>query len=469
MSTPEFDGPGQRDDRRGGEPHRDDQQRGPADQWGSEHPAGSAGPTAGASWSGVSYPGDPAGGWSQPGQPPRGQPGAPPAFAGATGVPSGAKSGFSVSSLGLGPLVLAGGTLVYLVAMFLPWVTVSFGGLSGSSNGFDSASAVAALVLLLAAVAWAVLPSFGVHVALPVRRQLVSAVLVGLGLLLFLVWPFRQALTTSIPDLGPALGGTPIISAEAGPSFGVFLALVAVLIAAAGAGLLLFTSRGAPGAGPAGSGRQPDTGYGQQPYGQQPYGQQGYTQQGYGQQVYTQQGYGQQGYVPQPYGPQPHGQQPYGVQPYGAQSGQPHGRPYDQQPYGQPSGPAPQGEPRRPQQPYGQPPSGQGYYGQQGYPQAQPQPQPSPQQPQGQTPYPRSGPPDYGQPGQWQYPQQPSWPPPTVQPATGQQPPGPSGHGPPAYPSPPNGQPSGGAQQDAPQHRQRDETTANPDDDGASR
>lgn len=155
MSTPEFDRPGQRDDGRGGEPGRGEQQHDPANQRGSGNPAGHPGQPSGTSWTGGDHPGDPSGGWSQPGWsqqgqpgwpqqgqpggPQQGQPGGPqqgqsgarPVFTGATGVPGGGRSGFSVSSLGLGPSVLAGGTLVYLVAMFLPWITVSFGALAG--------------------------------------------------------------------------------------------------------------------------------------------------------------------------------------------------------------------------------------------------------------------------------------------------------------------------------------------------
>jgi hypothetical protein len=143
-----------------------------------------------------------------------------------------------------------------------------------------------------------------------------------------------------------------------------------------------------------------------------------------------------------PYGQPPAGQGGYGQpQGYGQQQG--YGQaPQAQSPYGQPPQPqSPYGQPPQPQSPYGQPPQPQGY-GQPAQPQAYGQP-PQPQSPYGQPPQPQG----YGQPAQPQaygqppQPQSPYGQPPQPQSPYGQ-PPQAQGYGQPqGYPGPQPGAP----------------------------
>jgi hypothetical protein len=178
--------------------------------------------------------------------------------------------------------------------MLLPWHDFDDQGLDDSStNGFSDAvgivsfsvdigyatwPAVLALVLLLAAAAWVLLPAF-TTVRVPVPHGVVTAGLTGLAALLFLL--------TWIDQLGLADGPDD----EAGFSIVAFLALLTVLGAFVLAVLSLLRARRATGGRPdtegAGHQQQPPTSEHQQPYGQQqpyqpppvppsqPYGQQG--------------------------------------------------------------------------------------------------------------------------------------------------------------------------------------------------
>ena len=136
--------------------------------------------------------------------------------------------------------VVVGGTLLYLLFALLPWYRVDAFDLGqgyrfpdASANGLDSGLVVVALVLLLAATAWAVLPAVA---DVPVRfpRSLATVGLATAALLLTLVeW-------LSDLDIGFSLVG--------------LLALLAAVAALTGAVLRLLPElrrTTAPGAAPA--------------------------------------------------------------------------------------------------------------------------------------------------------------------------------------------------------------------------
>ncbi len=88
---------------------------------------------------------------------------------------------------------VAAGTLLYLVCMTLPWFRVDGFDLGSgfavpgvSVNGFDSGVLVVALVLLLLATAWALLPAVAEGPA-PSPRSSVTACLAALAFVLTLV------------------------------------------------------------------------------------------------------------------------------------------------------------------------------------------------------------------------------------------------------------------------------------------
>jgi hypothetical protein len=92
-----------------------------------------------------------------------------------------------------GDLAVAGGTLAYLVLLLLPWFSVdafdlgSGFGLPGTgANGFDSGLLIAALVLLVLATVWVVLPA-GLRAPVPFLGALATAGLVATAFVMTLV------------------------------------------------------------------------------------------------------------------------------------------------------------------------------------------------------------------------------------------------------------------------------------------
>jgi hypothetical protein len=88
---------------------------------------------------------------------------------------------------------VAAGTLLYLVCLLVPWfhvgaVDLGFGYriAPASANGFDSGLLVCALVLLVLATAWALLPAVA-DLATPFPRSFATAWLAGLAFLLTLI------------------------------------------------------------------------------------------------------------------------------------------------------------------------------------------------------------------------------------------------------------------------------------------
>ena len=239
--------------------------------------------------------------------------------AGAYGAP--AASGGSNATVGpfkllpptLAGWIAAGIGVLAIVALILPWISVSYtipdftGGAgttqSDSGNGLGEYAGFAIPILLFALV----LAAGGVMVALRNRAGLATLGIIGGGALVFLfgLIGFFSANgdTSSVEGLEVKLG------------FGAILTLILAIAALGVAAWAALTSLGTIGGGEASGGTQTG-GYGQQQggYGQQPggYGQQqgGYGQAGgYGQQ--QQGGYGQAG----GYGQQQQGG--YGQQPGG--------------------------------------------------------------------------------------------------------------------------------------------------------
>lgn len=131
---------------------------------------------------------------------------------------------------------MIGGAVVFLIAMLLPWVSVSLAeglGIDLSESGFDSSLLVFAFLLLLAAAVWLLLRHFGVRMDLPVPRGVVTLGLTGLALL-FVVVKFIDVLTGG--DYGD-------FGADTGTGFGAYLGLLAALAAVAGAVMLFQAER----------------------------------------------------------------------------------------------------------------------------------------------------------------------------------------------------------------------------------
>ncbi|WP_154675560.1 DUF5336 domain-containing protein [Parafrankia elaeagni] len=266
--------------------------------------------------------------------------------------------GRSVATNDVGVIGAGAATFIF---SFLPWFSIStdfFG--SSVSNSFSGWSTDPGgwfwgwlAILLLIAVAGLVAALTFANLRLPTLPVPLTAVLAGASGLAVLLIIIRWIAYPSVPS-----------SYDGGPSFGLFIVLIAAIVQTVFNVLNLRAGSGAAGSPPPSGGGYP--GQNQPPYGQppagygQPYGQQqpGYGQPptgGYGQQ--PPQGYGQQ--PPQGYGQPPQGgygqQQPgYGQQQPGY--GQPPTGGYGQQPpqgYGQP----PQGGYGQQQPGYGQPPS----------------------------------------------------------------------------------------------------------------
>jgi hypothetical protein len=130
-----------------------------------------------------------------------------------------------------GDLAIAGGLLVGLISVFLPWYSVSenesaiCGGLPGCSNvSFSSSVSAFGLwagwlffLVLIVGIVLFVLRTFvpGVNVALPVVDNLIYTVVGGAMIVLALLW----FVTNPGGASGPGF--------SAGPSFGLFIGIVA--------------------------------------------------------------------------------------------------------------------------------------------------------------------------------------------------------------------------------------------------
>src|SRR5690606_34210974 len=108
---------------------------------------------------------------------------------------------------------LAGGAGVLLfIVLFLPWLTVSFGGFSASTSGWQGIG-TAAGIFAIALVAWEVLRLLGQSPNTGVSPELITAGLAALAALFGLI-QFIRSLTQPDPT---------------SPGFGAFLILVCAL------------------------------------------------------------------------------------------------------------------------------------------------------------------------------------------------------------------------------------------------
>ena len=190
---------------------------------------GSAAPPAG----GTGYPPaapPPAGGYTEPPAQTSGYGTTP-----AAGRPAG--SGLDLAKASTADRGIAAAAVLFLIALLLPWASVSVsgsglpGGGSESTNGFSSGLLTLAWILLLAAAVVALLPAMGVNVNLPFPRGLALLGLTGLAALITL-FGFIDALTA--PDeiaQAEALGLDVSYSAGIGAYLGMLIALGAVALA----------------------------------------------------------------------------------------------------------------------------------------------------------------------------------------------------------------------------------------------
>lgn len=121
--------------------------------------------------------------------------------------------------------------LLFLIALILPWVSISFEGAAGtlddSSNGFGSGLLTFAWILLIAAAVLALLPAMGTGVRLPFPRAFALIGLTGLAAIFTLI-EFFDVLGAG-DDLGGGAGVD--VSTGIGAWLGLLVALAAVVLA----------------------------------------------------------------------------------------------------------------------------------------------------------------------------------------------------------------------------------------------
>ena len=130
--------------------------------------------------------------------------------------------------------LVGGGTLVFLIAMFLPWFEAEvegFGGDVGSANGWDYAFfGMLPLLLLIAVTVVLVVPKFADGVRIPdpigplpkLQAALIGAAVAAVIVLLRLILGFEE-------DVPEGFG------VEVNRGLGLFLAFIAAAAATAGA------------------------------------------------------------------------------------------------------------------------------------------------------------------------------------------------------------------------------------------
>ena len=161
----------------------------------------------------------------------------PEAPAAATGAAATSVS-FNRAKVSTWDMGLAAAAVLYMIALVLPWASVSFGselpGLGSgdeNTNGFSSGLLTFAWILLLAAAVVALLPAFAANVKLPFPRGIALLGLTGLAALLTLLG-FIDALTA--PDevaTVEAMGVEVDYSAGIGAYLGFLVAIGALVLA----------------------------------------------------------------------------------------------------------------------------------------------------------------------------------------------------------------------------------------------
>ena len=137
-------------------------------------------------------------------------------------------SGNFIDELSNGDKAVLGGSLVVLIAMFLPWYSASFGGLSDSSNGFHRWGLLTFVAWLVVLGLWLLRGPLSSQFNLPkwgVSDGMLFMILGGvevLGAVLYWI------------DAGSSSGDITALGGSAGPSFGLFIAIVGGAITAAG-------------------------------------------------------------------------------------------------------------------------------------------------------------------------------------------------------------------------------------------
>lgn len=150
----------------------------------------------------------------------------------ATSAPAGTSMSFDRTKVSTLDLALGGAAVLFLIALLLPWVSVSIEGagsaFSESTNGFSSSLLTFAWILLVLAAVIVLLPAMGVNFKLPFPRGI--AVLVATGLaLLFVLIEFIDVLGAE-DELG-GLGAGVDVSTGIGAWLGALVAIGAVVVA----------------------------------------------------------------------------------------------------------------------------------------------------------------------------------------------------------------------------------------------
>lgn len=133
---------------------------------------------------------------------------------------------FDVKSLPLHRQIALGGSLLFFVVLFFPWVTVSAGGITaGSESGWNGIGTLAGLLAILL-IAWEVLRTLGQLSQVNINHDLITAALGGLVALFGLI-QFLRALTYHSSYTSPGFGAFLILVLSLGIGYGAFMAFKA--------------------------------------------------------------------------------------------------------------------------------------------------------------------------------------------------------------------------------------------------
>jgi len=142
-------------------------------------------------------------------------------------MPDNAAGNF-IDELSNGDKAILGGSLVVLIAMFLPWYSASYAGFSDSVNGFHRWGLLTFVAWLMVIGLWLLRGPLSSQFKLPqwgVTDGMLFMILGGVEVLgAILYWIDGSAST----------GADNVFGVSVGPSFGLFIALVGGLITAGG-------------------------------------------------------------------------------------------------------------------------------------------------------------------------------------------------------------------------------------------
>jgi hypothetical protein len=160
------------------------------------------------------------------GVPPQGVPqAAAPTYAASAGSGSTPSYKFDTSNLTTADWVTGIASLVLLIALFLPWYTVSFGLISGSGNSFHRGWMYIVLILCIVVIAYEIMKAGWGHLPfkLPVGEEQAVLIVTVINLVLTVLAFLFKAGTGAVVGVNISIGW----------GFGAFVGLIAAIVAAA--------------------------------------------------------------------------------------------------------------------------------------------------------------------------------------------------------------------------------------------